>query len=118
VIATEPLPSKAILLFDLQRVFDFLASFTFERKVNRNGQVTLKGRHYTVGLAHKEKTIQVRLDPQTQAWLFLETDAQGQTLELGRRALVDIDFTTLTGLDQPESLSALPPIQLTLPLAA
>lgn len=41
-------------LFDMQRVFDFLATFTFDRKVNRNGQVTLKGIHYTVGLAYKE----------------------------------------------------------------
>ena len=94
-----------------------MATFTFERKVNRNGQVTLKGHHYTVGLAHREKTIQVRLDPQTQEWMFLETDAQGQTLELGRRALVDIDLIVLIGLDQPDSFSALPPIQLTLPLA-
>lgn len=105
------------VLFDLQRVFDFLASFTFERKFNRNGQMTLKGHHYTVGLAHKEKTIQVRLEPKTQVWLFLETDAQGQVQELSRRTLVGIDFTALTGLEQPVRLSALPPIQLTLPLA-
>ena len=106
------------MLFDLQRVFDFLASFTFDRKVNRNGQVTLKGHHYTVGLAHKEKNIQVRLAPLTQEWIFLETDAQGQVLELGRRALVGIDFETLTELEQPSNPLTLPPIQLTLPLAA
>ena len=111
-------PAWEVVLFDLQRVFDFLASFTFDRKVNRNGQVTLKGHHYTVGLAHKEKNIQVRLAPLTQEWIFLETDAQGQVLELGRRALVGIDFETLTELEQPSNPLTLPPIQLTLPLAA
>ena len=59
------------MLFDLQRVYDFLATFTFERKVNRNGQVTLKGHHYTVGLTHKEKNILVRLDADTQEWVFV-----------------------------------------------
>jgi hypothetical protein len=106
------------VLFDLQRVYDFLATFSFERKVNRNGQVTLKGHPYTVGLAHKEKTIHVRLDANTQTWSFLERDEQGQGKELGCRKLFGMDFKTLTGLDQPQDLSTLPPIQLTLPLAA
>jgi hypothetical protein len=109
-------PDQERYLFDLQRVFDFLASFTFERKVNSNGQVTLKGIHYTVGLSHRGKTIRVRLDPQSQEWLFLEPDAQGQEQELSRRPLVGIDFTSLTGLSAPEPPPVLPPIQLTVPL--
>lgn len=110
-------PEWEAVLFDLQRVFDFLTTFSFERKVNRNGQVTLKGHHYTVGLAHKEQTIQVRLDAYTREWRFLESDEQGQAQELSRRKLFGIDFETLTGLEKPEDLSAFPPIQLTLPLA-
>jgi transposase-like protein len=110
-------PEWEVLLFDLQRVYDFLATFTFERKVNRNGQVTLKGHHYTVGLAHKEKSIQVRLDPNTQEWMFFERNEQGQEQELSRRALFGMDFKTLTGFEKPENLSPLPPVQLTLPLA-
>lgn len=110
-------PEQEAGLFDLQRVYDFLATFTFERKVNRNGQVTLKGHQYTVGLAHKDKTIQVRLEAQSQDWLFLEPDGHGQAHELSRRALVGIDFQTLTGWEQPPARSSLPPIQLTLPLA-
>lgn len=111
-------PEWEVLLFDLQRVYDFLATFSFERKVNRNGQVTLKGHHYTVGLTHKEKTIQVRLDAHTQEWRFMQRDEQGQEQELSRRELFGIDFKTLTGLEKPEDFPALPPIQLTLPLAA
>lgn len=105
------------ILFDMQRVYHYLAGFTFERKVNRNGQVTLKGHPYTVGLAHKQKQISVRLDEQTQEWMFLERDEQDQEKELNRRPLFGLDFVLLTGLEKPEGLAPLPPIQLTLPLA-
>jgi hypothetical protein len=101
----------------MQRVYHYLAGFTFERKVNRNGQVTLKGHHYTVGLAHKEKQILVRLDEQTQEWLFLERDERGQDHELNRRSLFGLDFFSLTGLEKPVNFAFLSPIQLTLPLA-
>jgi hypothetical protein len=111
-------PELEAILFDMQRVYHYLAGFTFERKVNRNGQVTLKGHHYSVGLAHKEKIIQVRLDAHTQEWMFLERDEQGQEDELSRRPLFGIDFFSLTGLEKPVSPADLPPIQLTLPLAA
>jgi len=110
-------PEWEAVLFDLQRVYDFLATFSFERKVNRNGQVTLKGHYYTVGLAHK-KNILVRLDADTQEWMFLERDEQGQAQELSRRKLFGIDFETLTDLEKPVDVSALLPIQLTLSLAA
>lgn len=103
------------LVFELQHVFDYLATFTFDRKVNRNGQVTLKGHHYTVGLAHKEKLIQVRLDPQSQQWCFLERDDQGLEHELNRRPLIGITFESLTGLVLPQDPSCLPPVQLPLP---
>ena len=105
-------------LFDIHRVFEYLATFTFERKVNRNGQVTLKGLHYTVGLAYAGQEIQVHLDPLTQQWVFLDRDPQDQAQEIRRRPLVGIDFTALTRLLKPEQPLALPPIQLTLPLAA
>ncbi len=104
------------ILFDMQWVYHFLAGFTFKRKVNRNGQVTLKGHHYTVGLAHKEKQIQVRFDEQTQEWMFLESDEQGQEHELNRQPLFGIDFFSLTGLEKPVCCADMPPIQLTLPL--
>jgi hypothetical protein len=110
-------PQQEAILFDMQRVYHYLAGFTFERKVNRNGQVTLKGHHYTVGLAHKEKQIYVRLDEQTQEWIFLERDEQGQDHELSRRPLFGIDFCSLTGLEKPVCLVDLAPIQLMLPLA-
>jgi hypothetical protein len=100
----------------MQRVFDFLATFTFDRKVNRNGQVTLKGIHYTVGLAHKEKQIKVRLDANSQYWIFFEIDPNGLELELRRQALLGFNFNGLTGLAQADPPLPIPPIQLVLPL--
>lgn len=105
------------ILFDMQRVYHYLAGFTFERKVNRNGQVTLKGHHYTVGLAYKEKQIRVRLDEQTQEWVFLDLDEQVQDRELSRQPLFGINFTSLTGLEKLVCMTNMPPIQLMLPLA-
>lgn len=103
-------PEWEPILFDIQRVFEYLATFTFDRKVNRNGQVTLKGLHYTVGLAHAGKDIQVRFDPATQEWIFLEMDTQEHLQELRRQSLAGINFTTLTGFLEPEVLPPLPPI--------
>jgi hypothetical protein len=50
--------------------------------------------------------------------MFQERDPQGQVHELSRRSLVGVDFKTLTGFEQPECLLPLPPIQITLTLAA
>jgi len=105
------------VLFDLQRVFDYLATFTFDRKVNQNGQVRLKGVPYTVGRTYAGKTIQVRLDAALQEWIFFERDSQNSPREIRRQSLVGIDFMTLTGLPISEPSRTLPPIQLTLPLA-
>jgi hypothetical protein len=110
-------PDQEIALFHMQRVYDFLATFTFARKVNCNGQITLKGLRYTVGFKHKTKKIQVRFDAHTLEWLFLELDDQGHEQELARRPLIGIDFASLTGLPIPQSPPNLPPIQLTFPLA-
>jgi hypothetical protein len=106
------------ILFDLQRVYDYLSTISFERKVNRNGQVTMKGLHYTVGLCHAGKNIQVKFEPVTREWVFLEPDQQGLFQELRRQPLVGIDFSILTGLKQQELPPISSPIQLTLPLAA
>jgi transposase len=109
-------PEWERVLFNLQRVYDFLATYTFDRKVNRNGQVTLKGIHYTVGLAHKEKQIKVRLDARTKEWIFLESNPDGSEQELRRQPLLGINLTALTGYESQISPVPLLPIQLTLPL--
>ena len=101
----------------MQRVFEYLATFTFDRKANTNGQVTLKGIHYTVGLAYAGKMIQVGFDAQSQLWVFSLQNQDGEWQEIKRQPPVDMTYATLTGL--PEEVPVLvSPVQLTLPLAA
>lgn len=97
-------------LFDLQRVYDYLATFTFERKVNTRGQVSLGSRLYSVGGAPQGDHVRIRFDAQRHEWVCY-SDAKG---ELKRFAPVGLDVPALTGLD-PASCQDAPPVQLTLP---
>lgn len=105
------------ILFSMQRVYEYLATFTFERKVNSNGQVTLKGIHYTAGLAYAGKMIQVTCDAQEQLWVFSLQNQEGEMEEIKRQPLADMTFENLTGLVENMPILA-SPVQLTLPLAA
>jgi len=39
----DAVPRSRLALFDMQRVYDYLATFTFQRKVSTAGQVSLEG---------------------------------------------------------------------------
>ncbi len=108
------LPEAELALFDIQRVYDYLATFTFKRKLNASAQVSLGRRMYSLGKPlvrdRKLKTMLVRFDPVDQQWVFsTETEE-----ELVRRPLKGLDVQTLTGLDPYASQVSLP-IQLPLP---
>jgi len=49
-------PEHELALFDLKRVDAYLATFTWERKVGKTGQITIGGRHqrYSVGRSSRE----------------------------------------------------------------
>lgn len=107
-------PELELALFDLQRVYDYLARYTFKRTVNASAQVSLGRRMYSLGKKLVRqlqlKTVWVRCDPHQKEWVFLtETET-----ELLRRPLKGLDLPTLTGLD-PLSVRPSPPVQLTLP---
>lgn len=111
-------PELEPLLFSLQRVFDFLATFTFERIVSHSGCVALThqisiGRQYARTLPHRK--VWVRCDPATQEWVFFQKlpPDSDQLVEFIRRPIQYLDFFTLTGLD-PAAL--LPPLPVQLPL--
>ena len=105
------------ILFSMQLVFNFLATFTFTRKVNSNGQATLKGVHYTVGLAYAGKSVSVSFDPQPCQWVFSLQNSEGELNEIKRQTPVEISYTQLTGFKEPIS-KLNQHIQLTLSLAA
>jgi putative transposase len=106
-------PEWEIALFDLQRVYDHLATLRLERKVNTSGQVSLGRILYALGRQQAGKTVQVRCDPQTREWIFLERNTEPPH-EIARRAVKGVNVTSLTGLeDRPATIPV--PIQLTLP---
>lgn len=106
-----------LALFDLQRVFDYLAEFTFERRVSSTGVISLGRCLYSVGRSHAGKAVHVRCDPLKREWVVSETiqhDNQEVEQEVARRPVKGMDVPTLTGL-QPQPLTLNQPVQLTLP---
>jgi hypothetical protein len=101
-------------LFDLQRVYDFLAQFRFKRKVDGKARVSLGRRTYSLGQQHgrerKLQSVLARLDPNTKEWVFLTPDEE----EIVRRPPKGLDLQALTGLN-PSGSPPAQVIQLTLP---
>ncbi len=107
-------PELELALFDLQRVYDHLATFTFKRKVSSSAQVSL-GRHlYSLGkkLVREQEveTVLVHFDGRHRQWVFFTETGE----ELVRRRPKGLDVHSLTGLD-PSDASITQPVQLTFP---
>lgn len=85
-----------LALFDLQRVDAYLATFTWQRKVGKTGQITLGGRHqrYSVGRLYARRQVLVRFDPADRHFVFYDADDPQQ--EIGRRPARDLDVADLT----------------------
>jgi len=107
-------PELELALFDLQRVYQHLASFTFERKVNTSAQVSLGRQMYSLGKPlvreRQLKMVLVHFDPHDKQWVFCTEDRE----ELVRRPPKSLDVPTLTGL-APSVRRPIPAVQLTLP---
>jgi transposase InsO family protein len=100
-------------LFDEQRVYAYLATIPLSRKVSKTGQIQLGGQSRSVGRAYAAQTVMVQCDAQRRDWVV--TLADGTLVK--RLSIRGLDVTSLTGIpDTPDE--HLPPIQLTLPLAA
>jgi transposase-like protein len=100
-------------LFDEQRVYDYLATIDLERKVSSTGQIQLRGRSRAVGRAYAGQSVIVQCDSKTHEWVVHLADGT----YLKRLPIDGLDVTTLTGITDM-AFADLPPIQLTLPLAA
>jgi transposase len=112
-------PELELQLFSLQRVFDHLATFTFERKVSNSGSVSLThqvsiGRQFARQIP--QRLLWVRCDPLTREWVFYRKpdSRQDELVELARRPIKRLDVEILTGL-QPTVSPNPQPVQLTLP---
>jgi hypothetical protein len=54
--------------FDAQRVYRFLATKIYTRKVSANGTISFYNQVYSVGTAYKSQFVQIKLDIATQSW--------------------------------------------------
>lgn len=55
-------------LWQLQRVYDYLATGCWQRKVDASGRISLYNHNYTVSRAHAKQLLWVRFDPATGQW--------------------------------------------------
>ena len=101
-----------LALFDMKRVDYHLATFVWERKVGKTGQIEIGCQRYSVGRRHARSQVLVRFDPEDRHFVFYLPDAPEK--EIGRRKAKGLDIGDLTGLAVwPEGLG---PQQLPLPL--
>jgi len=109
-------PDQELVLFDVKRIYNLLAATPLSRKVNRNGQITLKGKHYSIGAHLANLQVEVRFDPHSKEWVCYRAEEDGHLEECARRSLVGFDVEVLTGLCPPPKPQELQPLQLSLPL--
>jgi SH3-like domain-containing protein len=60
----------------LQRVLDYVATYTFTRTVEKNGRITLMTHEYSLGRVYRSQQVSARLDTQQQSWII--KDRQGE----------------------------------------
>ena len=58
--------------WQLNAVVLYLSRFTFSRKVEISGQVTLFANVYSVGKNYARQFVNITLDPQTLEWVFMD----------------------------------------------
>jgi len=109
-------PDHELAIFDLQRVLDYLAEFTFERKLNSANQVRIGREVYYFPAAlipdGSSKEILVRLDPVFNQWVFSVKIHDAEN-EFARRPTKTLNVHALTDLD-PQKAQAVQPFQLSL----
>lgn len=105
-------PEHELALFDLKRVDTYLASFTWQRKVGKTGQIEVGRHRYSVGRVYSRRSGLLRFDPAYRHFVFYDVDDPG--MEIRRRPAKGLDITDLTGVAQrPHGLGVQ---QLPLPL--
>lgn len=105
-------PEHELAFFDLRRVDQYLASFTWPRRVGSDGRVRLGTQRYYLGTKYGQRSILVRFDPEDRHFVFYDPDEPDD--ELRRLPATSLEIEDLTGFAQwPKGLG---PQQLTLPL--
>jgi hypothetical protein len=91
-------PQHELAYFDLRRVDQYLASFTWPRYVGTDGRVRLGTERYYIGTAYARRYINVHFDPTERRFVFC--DYENLDHEIRRMPAKALDIEDLTGLSQ------------------
>jgi hypothetical protein len=109
-------PAQELALFEMQRVYEYLAGFWVRRKVSAWASISLLHQNYCLSLprmrSRKLEYVLAHFDPRDLCWHIFINDATHE--ELMTFQIKGLDVTLLTGL-QPLPVALLEPIQLPLP---
>jgi hypothetical protein len=104
-------PELEAELFDLQRVYNYLASGRWFRRVTSVGQVSLGSHRYGLGSAWAKQTVEITFDPTDQHFIFRSEDGS----QVQRLPAQGLSKEVLMG--ELEPLVTLPAYQLALPFS-
>ena len=60
----------------LDRVLEYVATYTFSRTVEKNGRITLMTYEYSLGRAYRSQQVSARLDIQQQQWIIKDRSGE------------------------------------------
>jgi hypothetical protein len=87
--------------FDVQRVYRFLATKTYIRKVSANGVLAFYGQKFNIGLKNKSRMVEIKLNIATISWDFYDN-----------QTLVATKHATHLSEENVRNLSVYTPIQI------
>jgi hypothetical protein len=87
-------PANEAAQWDMAQVCDYLAGFRFQRKVEKNGRITLFANAYSVGRAYQRQYLTVQLDSRSRQWVI--SDDTGE--EIRRHDAKELDDDLIQNL--------------------
>ena len=114
-------PEWELDLFDLKRVDQYLAEFTWTRTCTSVGQLRMRKIRYSLGYAWAHQDVSVTYDPEMRQYVFKQIRSETRKgkeqpeLEPVRRDAKNLSVEDITGL--PSALEDMPTRQLMLPFA-
>lgn len=82
------------LMWDLKRAAFFLSQYTFKRKVEKNGQISLMANNYSVGRQYARQVMTISLQVSTREW-FVKDD---YGCEIARFTSKELDYEKISNL--------------------
>jgi len=115
-------PEWELELFDLKKVDQYLAEFSWVRTATSVGQVRMRNKRYSLGYAWAGQKVSAKFDPDKRQFVFTQIRSQTRKgkqqskLDPVRRAAMNLSVEAITGLST-KTLRELPIRQLMLPFA-